>query len=382
MTSAVIWTAATACGPAMGDRAPYSPRQGESHLAALTLRSDTPGIQYIVVNSAGVVFEHAGGWADIDGQIPMDLMTTMMAYSMSKTITAVAVLQLVGQGKLSLDDPLARYVSSLPYDPSVTVRQLVSHTSGLPHPIPLRWVHPVDEHDAFDEEAALAQVVQDHPRLRFEPGTRFAYSNIGYWLLGSVVERVSGEPFESYVDEHIVKPLALSREQLGYVIVDPDHHAKGYLEKYSFMNLVGRFLIDRKLLGAYEDGWLEVRSHYVNGPAFGGLVGTARGFGRFLQDQLSDQSVLLEKTTRELLYTPQRTAEGREIPMTLGWHVGGGEGGRFFYKEGGGGGFHCMMRVYPGAGIGTVVMTNATGFDVAGLLDTIDGSFMPSAATP
>jgi len=382
MTSAVIWTAATACGPAMGDRAPYSPRQVESHLAALTLRSDTPGIQYIVVNSAGVVFEHAGGWADIDGQIPMDLMTTMMAYSMSKTITAVAVLQLVGQGKLSLDDPLARYVSSLPYDPSVTVRQLVSHTSGLPHPIPLRWVHPVDEHDAFDEEAALAQVVQDHPRLRFEPGTRFAYSNIGYWLLGSVVERVSGEPFESYVDEHIVKPLALSREQLGYVIVDPDHHAKGYLEKYSFMNLVGRFLIDRKLLGAYEDGWLEVRSHYVNGPAFGGLVGTARGFGRFLQDQLSDQSVLLEKTTRELLHTPQRTAEGREIPMTLGWHVGGGEGGRFFYKEGGGGGFHCMMRVYPGAGIGTVVMTNATGFDVAGLLDTIDGSFMPSAATP
>ena len=65
--------------------------------------------------------------------------------------------------------------------------------------------------------------------------------------------------------------------------------------------------------------------------------------------------------------------------MTLGWHVGTMPTARFFYKEGGGGGFHCMMRVYPGSGIATVVMANATGFDVAGLLDEADARFLHPA---
>jgi hypothetical protein len=64
--------------------------------------------------------------------------------------------------------------------------------------------------------------------------------------------------------------------------------------------------------------------------------------------------------------------------MTLGWHIGSYEGARFFFKEGGGGGFHCMMRLYPASGVATVVMTNATGFDVRRLLDTIDASFVRS----
>lgn len=63
--------------------------------------------------------------------------------------------------------------------------------------------------------------------------------------------------------------------------------------------------------------------------------------------------------------------------MTLGWHIGDLDGVRFFYKEGGGGGFHCMMRLYPAAGVGTVVMTNATGFNVRRFLDTTDSSFIP-----
>jgi D-alanyl-D-alanine carboxypeptidase len=122
---------------------------------------------------------------------------------------------------------------------------------------------------------------------------------------------------------------------------------------------------------------LAIRSHYLNGPAFGGLVGIATGFGKFLQDQLHGGSALLNDTTRQGFYSQQQTARGVPVPMTLGWHIGDLEGTRFFYKEGGGGGFHCMMRLYPRDGVGTVVMTNATGFDVRGLLDTIDPSFLP-----
>jgi CubicO group peptidase (beta-lactamase class C family) len=297
---------------------------------------------------------------------------------MSKTITAGAALQLVEAGTVGLDDPVARYVDAFPYGTRVSVRQLIAHTSGIPNPIPLRWVHPAARHGTFDENAALAAVLRDHPRLSFEPGTKYAYSNIGYWLLGKVVERASGESFTTYVSEHILRPLAITLQELGYVVADPVHHATGYLEKYSLMNLAKGFLIDRNLIGNYSGGWLEIRSHYLNGPAFGGLVGTASAFGRFLQDQLRARSVLFNDTTRHLFYAPQQTTRGTAVAMTLGWHIGSLNGTRFFYKEGGGGGFHCLMRVYPGNGICTVVMTNATGFDVRRLGDTIDASFIRS----
>jgi CubicO group peptidase (beta-lactamase class C family) len=180
------------------------------------------------------------------------------------------------------------------------------------------------------------------------------------------------------VSEHILRPLAIAPQDLGYAVADPAHHATGYLEKYSFINLARGFLIDRRLVGEYSGRWLEIRDHYPDGPAFGGLVGTARGFGAFLQDQLRERSVLFDDATRDLFYSPQQTPGGAPVPMTLGWHIGDLDGTRFFYKEGGGGGFRSMMRVYPRDGVGTVVMVNATGFDVGRLLDTIDVSFIGS----
>jgi D-alanyl-D-alanine carboxypeptidase len=351
------------------------PAGADSATALLTARagmSKTPGIQYYVVNATDVVFGHTGGWADIGRQVPVDAATTMMAYSMSKTITAVATLQLVEAGRLGLDDPAELYVEGFPYGSGVTVRQLLSHTSGVPNPLPLRWVHSAARHASFDENAALSAVLRDHRRLVFEPGAKYAYSNIGYWLLGRAVERASLQSFAEYVRDHILQPLGVGPQGLGYVVADAARHATGYLEKYSFMNLIKGRLIDPDLVGGYSGRWLEIRTHYLNGPAFGGLIGTARAFGTFLQDQLRPRSVLLNEKTRALLRAPQQTTNGLPVPMTLGWHIGSLAGTEFLYKEGGGGGFHCLMRLYPRAGIGTVVMSNATGFDVKRLLDEVD----------
>jgi D-alanyl-D-alanine carboxypeptidase len=348
-------------------------------LDGLLARAETPGIQYLVLDASDTLLEYDGGWADVGRRLPMDSATTMMAYSMSKTITAAAVLQLVEAGAVSLDDPIVRYLESVPYGPDVTVRQLLAHTSGIPNPIPLRWVHPVADHATFDENAALAAVLRQHTRLSFPPGTRYAYSNIGYWLLGTIVERASGEEFSSYVSRRVVAPLGLRPGELGYAIADPTHHATGYLEKYSLTNLAKGFLIDRDLIGEYQGRWLSIRSHYVNGAAFGGLVGTARGFGRFLQDQLRPHSKLFGDDTRRLFLAPQHTSGGEPVPMTLGWHVGTTGGIRFLYKEGGGGGFRSMMRLYPDRGIATVVMTNATGFAAGKRLNALDAPFLGPA---
>jgi D-alanyl-D-alanine carboxypeptidase len=345
------------------------------YLDALVQRGKTPGIQYLAVYATGPAFTCQAGWADVRNQRPMTTDTTMMAYSMSKTITAIAVLRLVEAGKVGIDDPASRFVAH-PYGPGITVRRLLAHTSGLPNPIPLRWVHSAARHTSFDETAALAAVLAAHPTPVSAPGARYRYSNIGYWLLGSVVEKASGQPFTAFVTENVLGPLDIAPADLAYTIPDPTRHARGYLEKYSLINLGKRFLVDGDLIGGYEGRWLRIRDHYPNGAAFGGLVGTARGFGKLLQDQLAPRSAVLGDVGRLLLYTQQWGTGGATIPMTLGWHMGDLDGVRFFYKEGGGGGFHDEMRLYPSRGVGTVAMANATGFRVRKCLDVIDRAFV------
>jgi D-alanyl-D-alanine carboxypeptidase len=343
------------------------------------VQSEVPGLQYIAVTADRVLFEHAAGWADIQGQKRMTVDTTLMAYSMTKTVTAVAILQLAEQGALGLDDTIDRYLPNTPYHGhGITLRQLLIHTSGIPNPVPLRWVHLATENSTFNESQALATVLRENPGLSFEPGHKFAYSNIGYWLLGKVVEQVTDQPYLAYVQGNIFKPLRLTAQEMDFVIPDESRHANGYLKKYSLMNLVKGFVIDRKFLGGYEGHWLRLNSHHLNGPAFGGLIGTARGFSRFLQDQLRTESVLFGLETKRLLVTQQTDGAGRPIPMTPGWHVGATRSTAYFFKEGGGGGFHCEMRIYPTSCIATAVLANSTGFSSTGFLNRVDRTFLES----
>ena len=338
--------------------------------------SQVPGLQYIVVDAAGTLFEYAGGWADMRNQKAMTFDTTLMAYSMTKTFTAVAILQLVEQGKLGLDNNIDRYLPNNPYvGLHITIRQLLAHTSGLPNPIPLRWAHLAEEDASFDEDAALARVLHDNPKLAFQPGQKFAYSNIGYWLLGKIVGQATGQSYRDYVRANILTPLGLPAREMDFVIPDRARHANGYLAKYSLMNLLKGFVTDSKFWGEYEGKWLRLKSHYLNGPAFGGLVGTTRGFSCFLQDQLRTESVLFDLDTKRLLETRQTDSAGDPIPMTLGWHVGETHGPLYFFKEGGGAGFHGEMRLYLTKGMASVVIANSTDFNSTQFLNRVDRAF-------
>jgi D-alanyl-D-alanine carboxypeptidase len=336
-----------------------------------------PGLQYVVVSAGKALFEYAGGWADIRNERPMTLDTTMMAYSMTKTFTAVAVLQLVEQRKFGLDDTMARHISlEVPNSERITIRQLLDHTSGLPNPIPLRWVHLAEDDASFDEQKAVAQILSKHPRASFTPGEKFAYSNIGYWLLGQIVERVTGQSYRSYVKEHMFEPLGLSDEEIAFTVCDPKRHAKGYLARYSFMNAIKGFVTDRKFWGGYEGRWFRFKGHYLDGPAFGGIVARARAISTFLEDQLRPTSVLLGPETKALLEMQQKDGRNRLIPMTLGWHMGTLSETRYLFKEGGGGGFHSEMRIYPSRGIGSVVMANDTEFRSTRFLNEKDPAYL------
>jgi len=339
-----------------------------------------PGLQWVVVDAAGPLIDVAVGWADLRHQVPMTPTTTQMAYSMTKTITAVAILQLIERGEMTLEDGLDAFVSDTPYrGNSITVHQLLAHTSGIPAPIPLRWVHPSRHGEPFDDSAALAEVLRRHPRLRTPPGARFSYSNIGYWLLGRIVEQVTDRPFADHVRAAVLEPLGTVPGEMAFTIGDAASHATGYLAKYSWLNLAKGALMDRSLWDGYDGPWLRLRDIEPDGPAFGGLVGSARSFGRFLTDQLRPESILLGAEARRLLQAPQALADGGSIPMTLGWHVGRSEGAEFLFKEGGGGGFHGEMRLYPSRALGSVAIANDTQFDASAFLSRVDRVGLPGS---
>jgi D-alanyl-D-alanine carboxypeptidase len=337
--------------------------------------NDFPGIQYVVVSAESTVFTYSGGWADIARRRSLEASTTMMIYSMTKTITAAAVLQLVEQGKILVDDPVAKYLNNIPYGNDVTIRHLLSQTSGIPNPIPLKWVHLIEDHSDYDESSALQEVLAANPELDFTPGKKYAYSNISYWLLGRMIEKVSGLRLEGYIRENIFRCLKMPASEIDFVIPSQQNHSKGYLPKWSFLNLFKSLVIDPKFVGDYEDEWLHINDHYLNGPAFGGVVASARAIGIFLQDQLRDSSQLFSSQMKALFFQQQKNDGGEQIEMTLGWHIGTVDDMTYFFKEGGGGGFHCEMRIYPTLGIASAVIANNTSFGTKGFLNTVDREF-------
>jgi CubicO group peptidase (beta-lactamase class C family) len=342
--------------------------------------NDGPGIQYIIVNKDATIYSFSSGLADIKNRIPLNLSHTMSAFSMTKTITAIAILQLSERQVINLDDRVSKYINH-PYGLEITIRQLLDHTSGIPNPIPLKWVHLATDHKNFNEKAAWVKVLEDNAEPNSPPGGKYAYSNIGYWLLGKIIESAAKQDYKDYVRKNVFQPLQLTPNDIDFVITDNTRHAKGYLAKYSLMNLVKGFVTDKAVWGRYEGNWLHIKDVYVNGPPFGGTIGSAKAFSRILQDLLGERLVLLSENSKRLLFSRQKTQSGKYIDMTLGWHIGMLEGIQYFYKEGGGAGFHSEMRIYPTIGFASVIMTNKTSFNSRKQLSNLDKMFFKSLSS-
>jgi len=338
---------------------------------------DTPGLQYLFVSADAVLYSYQAGMANRVDRVPVTDRTTFNAYSVIKTFTTAAILKLAEQGKLDIDEPIAKYLDRFPYDKSPTIRQTLSHTGGFPTPIPLSWVHLADEHAGFDRKKFLNDVLDKNSRLKSEPGESYAYSNVGYLLLGAVIEKVSGQPYTDYVEQQLIRPLALrDGETLAFTIAQPQTHARGYIKRWSLLNAVLGFFIDRdRFLDGQSGSWLQFRNFYANGAAYGGLIGNAHGLARYLQAWLSPGK-LLSPASRELLFAPAHTRDGKALPRSVGWLIGALHGETYYAHIGGAAGYYCEIRLYPRLGRASVVMLNRTAAGHLHLLDRIDEGFV------
>lgn len=293
--------------------------QAKAALDRLIAQGETPGLQYMFVSADAVLFSYSAGIANPAEGVPVSDRTTFNAYSVTKTFTAAAVLKLAEQGRLDLDQPIARYLDRFPYAQGPTVRQTLAHTGGFPNPNPMAWVHLADEHAAFDNKHFVDTVLHANGKLKSAPGKAYAYSNVGYLLLGEAIEKVSGRAYTAHVKQQLIQPLRLLKgETLAFTIEQPRPHPRGTVARWSLLNLVLGWFIDReRFVGSRSNRWVQLRNLHVNGAAYGGLIGNARGFSRYLQALLGRDDYL-SAPSRALLFTPAMGPGGNELPRSVG----------------------------------------------------------------
>ncbi|MCC6413628.1 MAG: beta-lactamase family protein [Saprospiraceae bacterium] len=333
----------------------------------------TPSVQYCHFSGKDILHRFAYGMADVKSGTPAHGDSIYRYYSITKTFTAVAVLQLVQKGLLELDRPAQQYLPNFPYGNEATVRHLLTHTAGIPNPLPLHWMHAAETHQTFDQDIFFKTIFEKNPRLKSRPGEKFAYSNLGFVLLGQIIGQVSGRSYQEYVRENIISRLGIPLADLDFATHDTTRQVKGYHRRMSFSNVILGLLLDKKrLMGPPEGPWNTFADAYVNGSAYGGLIGTAPALVHYAQALLAPQSPLLSDGSRKQMFEENKTSNGKPTGMCLGWYTGHLKGKRYVTHAGGGGGFYIEVRVYPDLDRGSVIVFNRTGFTDERFLDKVD----------
>jgi D-alanyl-D-alanine carboxypeptidase len=337
----------------------------------------SPSIQYAFFSKDNLIKRYTFGYVDIENKKKADKSTTYNVFSVTKTFTALAVLQLSELSKLRIEDPIKDYLPDFPYNPEITIKQVLSHTSGIPNPLPMAWIHLSSETEAFDRDEFFKKIISNHNNAIAKPGEKFAYSNLGYVLLGKLIEKVSGFKYEDYIKNRIIGALGIKDSELGFEIHDTTNHATGYQKKYSLTNAILGFLIDKsQYMGKSGPRWKPFQQFYVNGASFGGLIGTPDALIKYIQELLQPDCKLITDDTRKILFTENKTVDGRLTGMCISWFKGQIKGKEYYTHAGGGGGYYCEIRVYPGLGRGSVVFFNRTGMSDQRFLDIIDKFYL------
>jgi D-alanyl-D-alanine carboxypeptidase len=181
--------------------------KASDEIADALKKTSAPSVSVVIIQDAKVAFAQASGKADLASGRNAEPGTRYAVGSISKQFTVAALLLLQEQGKLSLDDKVAKFFPDFTAASQISVRQLLSHTAGYEDFAPQdylipEWTHPITP-------AALLAKWAKKP-LNFDPGTRWQYSNTGYVLAGSIVEKVSGQPLVEFLRKNILTPLGMS----------------------------------------------------------------------------------------------------------------------------------------------------------------------------
>lgn len=335
-------------------------------------RHGIAGGGFAFVHGAGSATQFFQGEANVATHQPVDAETSYNWASITKTFTAIAILQLRDRGRLSLDDPAVSYVPELrevhdAYGPvdAITIRELLTHSAGFRN---ATWPWDCDDSSNCDwqpfEPTRWSQVVAMLPytHIAFAPGSRWSYSNLGYVFLGQIIERLSGEDIEVYIDKNILKPLGMTAsyfDRSPYFLAD--HVSASYVR-------TGGKLVAQPF--DFDTGITAANS---------GLKAPIPDMVKYLRFLIGDPAnpiydIVLKRSSLEEAWTgvlpavePGQAAtaytsgaNGAQAKMGLGFFVMEAAGRRHIYHDGDQGGFSSELLVDPDGHSASILAINTT----------------------
>jgi CubicO group peptidase (beta-lactamase class C family) len=323
----------------------------DEYIRAEMQAQQIPGLSLAVIKNGEVVLARGYGLANVEHQVPVKPETIFQSGSMGKQFTATAVMMLVEDGKLSLDDKITKYFTDGPESwNKITVRHLLTHTSGMtdyPADFDLRRDYTQDE---------LVQRVKTIP-LAFEPGEKWSYSNLAYVMLGVLIHKVSGKFYGDFLQERVFKPLGMSTAR---VISEADivpNRAAGY----------------RVVNGQLKNqNWV---SPSLNTTADGALYLTVYDMAKW--DAALYTEKLLKRASLEAMWTPVKLNAGKTHSYGFGWALGETRGHRVVEHGGAWQGFKSQISRYVDDKLTVVVFANQARANPAKIAHHVAALFNP-----
>jgi CubicO group peptidase (beta-lactamase class C family) len=314
---------------------------------------NVPGAALALIKDGSIVLEKGYGFRDLAAHAPVTTATLFNIGSISKSFTALGVAQLVDQHQIDLDAPVIRYIPDLRLsDPqatqAVTLRQLLSHTSGLP--ADEQWPQQVPAtRDAIVSEFASMPITA-------QPGTRFQYCSRCIVLAAYVLERITGQSWEAYTRTHIFAPLGMTMASFGPLGLE---HAPDRAQPYRHDNVLGQMLVP----------WSRLQYLAPLGPG-GGIDASVDEIAHYALLQLDDGTMfghrILSTQMMAELHRPEidvgvdwrPAARAENLHYALGWFTADVRGVHLIYHNGGNPGFRAAVVLAPSSKAGVVVLTN------------------------
>jgi CubicO group peptidase (beta-lactamase class C family) len=315
--------------------------QAEEHARAVAkewLERGIPGVTLAVAVDGQIVYSEGFGYADLEQRVPVWPTTKFRIGSVSKSLTSVALVQLVEQGKIDLDAPVQKYVPSFPDKGAViTTRLVAGHLAGIRHYKDDEFL--IQKH--YDNVLDGLRIFQDDP-LVSPPGKEFHYSSYGFNLVSAVIESASKENFLTYMHNNVFVPLGLRStvaDQPSEIISQRAH----FYDKPKDKPEENAPFVDN----SYK--W-----------AGGGFLSSSEDLVKFGSALL--QPGFLKPESLRLLFTSQKTTDGKESGYGMGWFVGKSESGqRIYHHSGGSVGGTSQLILYPDAHVVVAMICNFGG---------------------
>jgi serine beta-lactamase-like protein LACTB len=322
--------------------------QIEKAASSFMAANSVPGISVAVVQDGELVWSAGFGMADLENFVPATPSTLFRLGSISKPITATAILQLSERGKLDLDAEVQKYCPAFPKKEwPITTRELLGHLGGIRHYNPDGMGDiPDDSAKHFASMEESLQIFASDP-LVAKPGTKFHYSTYGYTVLGCVLEGAASEKYVDYVKEKVFEPAGMAETQADNFFAVVQHRTRWYHKDKS---------------GVVQNAGVLDSSYKIPG---GGLISSADDMARFEIAIMTNK--LLKPTTRDLMWTPQKAVDGSQNGYALGWGTQKKYGLALVEHTGGQQGTSTSIILVPERRAGIVVLANMDNIDSAAL---------------